>query len=319
MRLPAVPWSSSVRTDTGTSARISTPSVRRPRAIRKSRRAPATTASTTSLTVPPNAFLTVLKSSRLAVTATKRRCGPIGTFSGVSGAGFRPAQTISPIPSAASRTRASARSGWDSASSAPSTSASPARAAPVSPAATSCVAPGSGCGCQARPEFGICGGSGERSNSTVARSTPAMPSISEWWVFVISAKRSSSRPSISHISHSGLERSSCWEKMRAVSSCSCSNVPGAGRARVADVVLEVEARGRRPTPDGRCRSPCGRACGGSGGRGAGAGGSVRGTRPSLGGGPSTSVRPPMCMCERGPPGAGTTRRRASAGRGGAGP
>ncbi len=182
------------------------------------------------MTVPPNAFLTVLKSSRLAVTATKRRWGPIGTFSGVCGAGFSPAHAISPMPSAASRTRAIARSGCASASSAPSASASPARAAPAMPAASSCVAPGSVWGFQARPELGICGGFGEMSNSTVARSTPAMPSMSEWWVFVIRAKRSSSRPSISHISHSGLERSSCWEKIRAVSSWSCSKVPGAGRA-----------------------------------------------------------------------------------------
>ena len=68
-----------------------------------------------------------------------------------------------------------------------------------------------------------------------------MPSISEWWVLVISAKRSSSRPSISHISHSGFERSSCWEKIRAVRSCSCSHAAGGGQRGVADVVLEVEA------------------------------------------------------------------------------
>ena len=119
------------------------------------RSAPATTASTTSLTVPPKAFLTVLKSSRLAGRPrTKRRCGPIGTFSGVSGAGFRPAQTISPTPSAASRARASARSGWASASIAPSASATPVRTAPRSPAASSWAVPGSGCGCHGRPGVG---------------------------------------------------------------------------------------------------------------------------------------------------------------------
>ena len=57
-----------------------------------------------------------------------------------------------------------------------------------------------------------------------------MPSISEWWVFEISAKRSSCRPSISHISHRGLERSSCWEKMRAVKLSSCLRSPGTGSA-----------------------------------------------------------------------------------------
>ncbi len=73
IRLPPPSCSSSVRTETGTRARISTPAVRRPREIRKVRRAPATTARTTSLTVPPKAFLTVLKSSSWLVTATKRR------------------------------------------------------------------------------------------------------------------------------------------------------------------------------------------------------------------------------------------------------
>ena len=60
MRLPISPRSFSARTDTGTSARSSQPAVRRRREIRKVRRAPVTTASTTSLTVPPKAFLTVL-------------------------------------------------------------------------------------------------------------------------------------------------------------------------------------------------------------------------------------------------------------------
>ena len=101
------------------------------------------------------------------------------TFSGVSGAGFSPAHTISPMPSAASRVRASARSGCASASSAPSASSIPARTAPFSPAAISSAVPGSRWGCHARPECASGGGSGLRSNSTVARSIPAMPSISE--------------------------------------------------------------------------------------------------------------------------------------------
>ena len=141
--------------------------------------APATTASTTSLTVPPNAFLTSLKSSSRLPMPMNRRCGPMWTFSGVSGAGFRPAQTISPTPSAASRVRASARSGCASASRAPSASSIPARTAPLRPAATNSGVPGSRCGRHARPECLIGGGSGLRSNSTVARSIPAMPSISE--------------------------------------------------------------------------------------------------------------------------------------------
>ncbi len=133
IRLPPSWRSPTVRTDTGTSARISMPSVRTPRAIKNERSAPVTTASTTSLTVPPNAFLTSLKSSSCAAIPTKRRCGPISTFSGVSGAGFSPAHTISPTPSAASRARSSVRSGWVSASIAPLTISTPARTAPRTP------------------------------------------------------------------------------------------------------------------------------------------------------------------------------------------
>ena len=35
---------------------------------------------------------------------------------------------------------------------------------------------------------------------------------------------------MSHISQSGLERSSCWEKTRAQRFCSCSWLPGEGSA-----------------------------------------------------------------------------------------
>ena len=68
---------------------------RAPRCARRAscsqrRSAPATTVSTTSLTVPPNASLIALKSDSSQRTSSSRRCGPIGTLSGVSGAGFRP-------------------------------------------------------------------------------------------------------------------------------------------------------------------------------------------------------------------------------------
>ena len=55
--LPSVPRWSWVRTETGTSARISSPSVWTPRERSQLARAPETTVSTTSLTVPPSAFL----------------------------------------------------------------------------------------------------------------------------------------------------------------------------------------------------------------------------------------------------------------------
>ena len=61
-------------------------------------------------------------------------------------------------------------------------------------------------------------------------STPETPSTSAWWLLVTSAKRPSSTLSISHISHSGFERSRRWEKTRAARIRSCSSLPGAGRA-----------------------------------------------------------------------------------------
>ena len=86
------------------------------------------------MTVPPNAFLTALKSPSSETTPAKRRCGPISTFSGVGGAGFRPAQTISPTPSAATRASSSARSGVRSAAIAFAVTDSDAFAIPAAPA-----------------------------------------------------------------------------------------------------------------------------------------------------------------------------------------
>ena len=105
----------------------------------------------------------------------------------------------------------------------------------------------------------------------------------------MSAKRSSSRPSISHISHSGLERSSCWEKIRAVSVAQLLPVAGRGQRGVADVVLEVEARVVDPHRPAAVERRVGELAGGSGGRGAGAAGSARGAPRSVGGGPSKIV------------------------------
>ncbi len=73
-------------------------------------------------------------------------------------------------------------------------------------------------------------GIGVASNSTVIRSTPEMPSTSAWWDFEISAKRPRSSPCTSHVSHSGLARSSRCEWMRAASARSCSSEPGCGSA-----------------------------------------------------------------------------------------
>ena len=62
---------------TGIIAFSSSPSVATPRPRRCLPSAPATTDSTTSLTVPPSSSLIALTSARLARTHVKRRCGPI--------------------------------------------------------------------------------------------------------------------------------------------------------------------------------------------------------------------------------------------------
>ena len=58
--LPSAPRASSARTDTGTIALSTTPSVASPRARRKRPRAIATAERIASLSVPPKAFLTAL-------------------------------------------------------------------------------------------------------------------------------------------------------------------------------------------------------------------------------------------------------------------
>ncbi len=115
-----------------------------PRLCSHSRSAPVTTASTTSLTVPPSVSLIRLKVASSERAQVKRRCGPIGWFSGTSGAGSAKAPTTSPTPSSASPTRRAAVSGWRTASTARSTSFTGAAAASTAPRATSSAVLGCG-------------------------------------------------------------------------------------------------------------------------------------------------------------------------------
>jgi hypothetical protein len=85
-RLPSAPRSTSARIEIGTIALSTVSSVVSPCIRRYRPSAPATTASTTSLTVPPRAFLTALNSESSARTQVNRRCGPIRTLSGLDGA-----------------------------------------------------------------------------------------------------------------------------------------------------------------------------------------------------------------------------------------
>ena len=210
MRLPSVPCSSGARTDTGTSARSSSPAVGTPRRRSQRPSAPLTAASTTSLTVAPKPFFTARKSSRGASTQAIRRCGPMRTLSGVGGAGLSVAQATSPRPSTASRALRAASVGRLRARSAPPASSSGVRSAAdaVSASRSSVSTRSVASGFAGR--WGRAG-SGSPSKSTVAMSTPETPSMTEWCVFETSAKRPPSSPSTSHASQSGRERSSRCE------------------------------------------------------------------------------------------------------------
>ena len=87
---------------------------------------------------------------------------------------------------------------------------------------------GSRSGRQARGSSGST--SGEASSTSASRSVPAMPSTMQWWVLETRAQWSSSRPSMSHISHSGLLRSSRCAMTRPTTRESSSGPPGRGSA-----------------------------------------------------------------------------------------
>ena len=100
---------------------------------------------------------------------------------------------------------------------------------------------GVGCGVQARSGCSTGAGTGVRSNSTVARSTPDTPSTSAWCVLVMSAKRPPSRPV--HEPHLP-QRLGAVERLRVHARGERAQLRlGAGRRQrgVAHVVLEVEA------------------------------------------------------------------------------
>ena len=128
--------------------------MRTPRDCSHERSAPLTTVSTTSLTVPPKASLTALKSASSLRTTRKRRCGPISTLSGVGGAGFSPAHATSPRPSTATRAERSASTGRVASDAAAAAVRTPVRSRSSVPEASTCAPVGvragshasSGCG-----------------------------------------------------------------------------------------------------------------------------------------------------------------------------
>ena len=198
-----------------------------PRASSQWRSAPATMVNRTSFTVPRSERRILRTSGRGRSSVSKRRCGPMGRFSADGGASPIPASPQSGLkPPAISRSsfRASLF-----ACSASRTTWNGLVICSLSEMARSSDALGAGRGCHSKGEGG---GSldGSVSIRTVARSTPEMPSSMQWCVFEMMAKRSLSRPSTSHISQSGLSRSSAWEKSRPTSFFNSASPPGAGSA-----------------------------------------------------------------------------------------
>ena len=157
------------------------------------RSAPLTTVSTTSLTVPPNAFLTGLKSSsslrttreaavRADLDVERRRRAPGSAPPTRPRRRPRPPRAPSAAPSAGRVASDAARGGRRT-----PVLHQPARAGRERAARRSARARGS------HGLVGVrdLGGTGLEVEEHVARSTPAMPSTSAWWVLEISAKRPS--------------------------------------------------------------------------------------------------------------------------------
>ena len=201
---------------------------------------PATAASTTSLTVPPAAFLIRFRSSR---SVCDRGEAPVGADLDVerrggrgearAGEGAGGLERVDRRPGGAARgaerrpgRRARSRPGSSPARPAPRRASGRrwARAA-ASRARRRAAARGRGrrrrgpwlCQPRRRRRPGVVGLGDDREAAALDLST-------------------------SHISHSGFERSRRWEKTRAARIRSCSSRAGRGQGGVADVVVEVELR-----------------------------------------------------------------------------
>ena len=284
-----MPRSSSVRRLTGTSARSSRPWVRDRRAPCSQRRsAPAATASTTSLIVPPNASFTTLKSSGWSAPSGSGGAGRSRLLSGTFGAGFISSQATSPIPSATStRLRRASRAGAGRrCSDAPADAQRQLRDVPRRPRASSCASLGSGCGSHGRTGGVRPTGHGVRVEQH-RREVDAGDAVDERVVRLADQREA--------VALEALHEPHLPERLRAVEPLGEDPpdqqrelvvVARRGQRGVADVVLEVEARVVHPHGPARPEAAGRRASAGSAGRGAGAPRRARRTRRSSGGGPS---------------------------------
>ncbi len=199
-----------------------------PRAWSQARSAPATTASTVSLTVPPSAARTFLRSASDRSTVAKRRCSPIGTFSGLATDGRATASAAETMPAAVTPNLAAVFDTSVTVSRTASTAAAGRVVSSVKACDSSSTSVGSRRGRQLSSGAGAV--SSVRSSITWAMSTADSPSTSDWWLLLTMAKLPSASPSTRYISHSGRLRSSGRLMRRATSSLSCSREPGLGSA-----------------------------------------------------------------------------------------
>ena len=184
-------------------------------------------ASTTSLTVPPRPARIAFTSARLERAQAHLRCGPIGPLSVDGGVGAASLTSdADPL-----MTSASWRSAWRGARVAerrPRSCSYGLTTRSTSVSSTSRA----GLGWRSGTNGSVTGraGSGSRSSTTVRRSVPETPSTMQWWVLHTSAQWPLSRPCTTHISHSGLAKSSCWDITRPTSVRSSSSPPGEASA-----------------------------------------------------------------------------------------
>ncbi len=159
---------------------------------------------------------------------SKSRCDPIGPFSGVASA-----ELAWPSRSTSAWARARSSAPKSSVSSRSSRRPRSARTGMVSVRVSSSIRSSrrEGRGRGTKGGGSPCArASGEGDITIWNRSTPEAPSIMQWWIFVIIAKRSPSRPSTIQVSQSGRRRSSGCDMMRAESRFSCAALPGFGSA-----------------------------------------------------------------------------------------
>ena len=209
-----------------------------PRLCSQLRSAPVTTASTTSLTVPPSASLIRLKVGQLRARPDE---APVRADLGVQRhVGRRVGEgpgDLAERPPAPRRPGAPSVSGSRTALDRALGELERARGQRRrAPRATSSAVDGSGCGTQSS-SGSIGSGTGLRSKRTVPMSTPETPSTSAWWVLVSGSRSGRARGPGPATAPRAASSGRAAARRRGPASClSCSSPPGVGQRGVADVV-----------------------------------------------------------------------------------